>query len=69
MSAITRPSSPPLALTVEGACTALGVSWDVWKEHIAPEVRIVRIGRRQLIPVAELERWLADHAESALERR
>lgn len=58
-----KRSAPTLALSVEQACDALGVSWDTWKEHIAPDVRIVRIGRRKLIAVSELQRWLEDHGE------
>lgn len=54
-----------LALNVAEACGALGVSHDFWAEHIAPDVRIVRRGRRKLIAVAELERWLAESAERA----
>lgn len=57
---------PRLALSVEEACAALGVSWDFWQEHIAPEVRIVRRGRRKLIAVAELERWLGESGETVL---
>ena len=64
MSAIAKPPTPALALSVEQACAALGVSWDTWSEHIAHDVRIVRIGRRKLIAVAELERWLAEHGEA-----
>src|SRR4029079_5018353 len=30
-----------LALSISEACEALGVSWDFWSEHIAPEVRVV----------------------------
>jgi hypothetical protein len=60
-----RPSTPALALTVEQACAALGVSWDTWDEHVAPDVRIVRLGRRKLVPVRELERWLDEHADAA----
>jgi hypothetical protein len=60
---------PRLALNVKEACSALGVSWDVWNAHIEPEVRLVRVGARKVVPVAELERWLADHAETVLERR
>ena len=53
------PQSPPrLALTPAEAATALGVSRDFYDQHIAPELRIVRRGRRRLIPVRELERWL-----------
>jgi excisionase family DNA binding protein len=58
---------PRLALTVAEACQALNVSWDTWHEHIAPYVRMVRIGRRKLVPVAELERWLADNATRLLD--
>jgi hypothetical protein len=53
-----------LALNVEEACAALGVSWDFWAEHIAPEVRVVRRGRRKLVAVSELERWLDRNAEA-----
>jgi excisionase family DNA binding protein len=64
MSAAVKPTTPALALSVEQACQALGVSWDTWRAHIEPEIRLVRLGRRKLVPVAELERWLTDHAEA-----
>ncbi len=69
---MSRPSRsvaqvPRLALSVEEACASLGVSWDFWREHIAGGVRIVRAGRRKLVPVRELERWVSEHAERALE--
>jgi excisionase family DNA binding protein len=57
-------SAPALALSVEQACEALGVSWDTWRAHIEPDVRLVRVGRRKLIPVSELQAWLDRHAES-----
>jgi excisionase family DNA binding protein len=60
---------PRLALTIEQTCEALGVSWDTWHEHIAGEIRIVRLGRRQLVPVSEIQRWLDTRSETALERR
>jgi excisionase family DNA binding protein len=58
-----RRSAPALALSVEQACEALGVSWDTWRAHIEPDVRLVRLGRRKLIPVSELQSWLDRHAE------
>jgi excisionase family DNA binding protein len=59
-----KPSAPTLALSVEQACEALGVSWDTWRAHIEPDVRLVRLGRRKLIPVSELQAWLDRNAES-----
>jgi hypothetical protein len=63
------PAVPKLALSVDEACSALGISWDLWRSSVEPEVRVVRLGRRKLVAVAELERWLADRGEGVLERR
>ena len=43
-----------------------GVSVDFFEEHVMHELRIVRRGRRRLIPVGELERWLEASAELTL---
>lgn len=58
---------PRLALTVEEACVALGIGEDFWRVQIAPEVRIVRRGRRKLVAVAALEAWLAENGERVLD--
>jgi hypothetical protein len=58
---------PKLALSIEEACGALGISWDLWNEHVAGEVRMVRLGRRRLVPVVEIQKWLAEHAELAVD--
>jgi hypothetical protein len=63
----SKVQAPALALTVEQAAAALSVSWDTWHKQIEPDVRIVRLGRRKLVPVSELQRWLDEHAERALE--
>jgi hypothetical protein len=60
---------PRLSLTVQEACAAIGVSWDTWREHVEPDVKLVRLGTRKVVPVAELQRWLAENAETVLERR
>jgi excisionase family DNA binding protein len=61
----SQNSVPRLALSISEACQALGVSHDFWSEHIGPELRIRRVGRRKLVPVAEIERWL-ERGERAL---
>jgi excisionase family DNA binding protein len=57
------PRVPRLALSKREAAEALGVSVDFFDEQIAHELRMVRRGRRRLVPVRELERWLDDHAD------
>jgi excisionase family DNA binding protein len=50
------------ALRLEEAAESLGVCLDFFREHIAPELRIVRKGRIRLIPMTELDRWLDENA-------
>jgi excisionase family DNA binding protein len=51
---------PRLALSPDEAAAALGVSRDYLDEHVIGELRLVRRGRRILIPLVELERWLQE---------
>lgn len=65
-----QPAAPlgRLALSKREAADALGVSVDFLEEHVMHELRIVRRGRRRLIPVRELERWLDANAARVLQR-
>jgi hypothetical protein len=63
----TRPATPALALTVERAAASLSVGWDTFHNEIEPELQIVRIGRRKLVPVSELQAWLERRAERVLD--
>jgi hypothetical protein len=49
----------------------LGVSRDYFDEHVIDELRIVRRGRRILVSIAELERWLdrASAMRGSIDRR
>jgi hypothetical protein len=70
MAAVRAPAqatAPRLALSVTEAAEALGVSPDFFAEHIAPELRVVRRGRRKLIAVRELEARLDRSAARTLE--
>ena len=49
---------PRLAFTATEAAESIGVSPDFFAEHIACDLRWVRRGRKKLVSVAELERWL-----------
>jgi excisionase family DNA binding protein len=56
---------PRLALSPDEAARVLGVSRDYLDEHVICELRVVRRGRRILIALAELERWLDRSAARA----
>jgi len=56
------PEIPRLALSKAEAAQALGISVDFFEEHVMPELRIVRRGRRRLIPTGELMHWLDANA-------
>jgi hypothetical protein len=56
-------SIPRVALTPPEAAAALGVGPTFFDSEIAPELRVIRRGRKRLIPVAELERWTVQNAE------
>ena len=63
-AALTKPSTggqralPRLSVSPGEAAEMLGVSRDYFDEHVIDELRVVRRGRRILIALAELERWL-----------
>jgi hypothetical protein len=57
---------PRIALTPSEASAAIGVGPDFFDANVAPELRIVRRGRKRLVPVSELERWMAENAEQVL---
>lgn len=54
-----------LALSPDEAAAVLGVSRDYLDEHILDELRVVRRGRRILVALDELERWLDRSATRA----
>jgi excisionase family DNA binding protein len=63
---IPATTVPRLALSKTEAAEALGVSIDFLEQHILHELRIVRRGRRRLIPLTELQRWIDNNAHRTL---
>jgi excisionase family DNA binding protein len=61
------PKPPRLALSLDEAAASLGVSRDYFDQHVRPELRVVRRGRRILVAAAELARWLEVSSAKALE--
>ena len=57
---------PRIALTRAEAAASLGLSLNSFERHVQPDLRLVRRGSIRLVPVGELERWLAANAERVL---
>lgn len=60
------PPLPRFALSKAEAAASLGVSTDFLEEHVLPELRVVRRGRKVLITVRELEGWLDESSAGTL---
>ena len=57
-----------VALSRQEAATSLGMSLDSFERHVQPELRLIRRGKLRLVPLAELERWANENAESVFVR-
>jgi hypothetical protein len=56
----------PVNVNTTTAAAMMSVSRDTFRERIEPDLKIVRMGSRKLIPGAELERWTVENAEALL---
>jgi len=77
---IGQPPAPPLptapaavelplvalAVSREQAAALLQISVDTFERRVLPDLRVVQVGRRQLVPVRELEDWVTAKAARAL---
>jgi hypothetical protein len=59
---------PRVALSRQEAAMSLGMSLDSFERHVQPELRLIRRGKLRLVPLAELERWANENAESVFTR-
>ncbi len=62
---VTAVRPPRLALSPEEAAEALGVGRSFFYEHVLPDLRVVRVGRRRLVPVKSIEAYLDRNAARA----
>jgi hypothetical protein len=60
---------PKLALGIDEAAESFSLSRDTFERYVLPELRKARAGRRIVISVKELERWLENNSSRALEGR
>jgi hypothetical protein len=61
-----RPPIPRVTLTPEEAAASLGCGIHYFDEHVRPDLRLIRRGRKVLVPVAELERWVTENTEAPM---
>jgi hypothetical protein len=47
------------------AAASIGMSRRAFYEHVLPDLRVVRVGRCRLVPVAELRAWCDANATRA----
>jgi excisionase family DNA binding protein len=59
-------SNQRLALSPIEAAASLGMSRDTFDKYVRDELRLVRVGRKVLVPASELTRWLERNAARSL---
>lgn len=55
-----------VALSIDEAAASIGVSRDTFERYVLAELRVLRVGRRVLVPTRELERYAEKHASRPL---
>jgi hypothetical protein len=65
MSEIVMGMSP-VAVTRETAAAALGIGLTMFSERVQPDLQVIRVGAKVLIPTSELQRWVEANAEKTL---
>lgn len=61
-----RPRPAALLVSLDEAARRLAISRDSLDRYVVIELRLVSIGRRTLVPVSELERYVERHAATPL---
>ena len=56
----------PVAVSREDAALLLSVGLTFFEEEIQPELKLIRRGRKRLVPVSELPRWVRANAAPVL---
>jgi hypothetical protein len=59
-------SLSPVAVSRETAAAALGMGLTMFSERVQPELRVIRVGAKVLIPTSELQRWVEANADKVL---
>jgi hypothetical protein len=54
---------PRIGLTRAEAAASMGMSLTSFEQYVQPHLSIYRHGKLRIVPVAELERFLAEHSE------
>jgi hypothetical protein len=57
---------PSVATGPDGGAAMLNMSRDHFERHVAPELRVIRSGRRKLYLTREIETWAETNAARTL---
>jgi hypothetical protein len=52
---------PRYALTPAEAAASIGVGPDFFDANVRPHLRLIREGRKVLVPTDEIQRWVAEN--------
>lgn len=59
----------PVLVSRADAASMMGLSLRHFQRYVQPDLPVVRIGRRTLVPVIEVEHWISERVEEPPSRR
>lgn len=59
----TTGTSPPLCVTRQEAAAKMGISLRHFELEVQPHIKLLTLGRRKLVPMVELEKFIRLFAE------
>jgi hypothetical protein len=62
----SRTPPPRIAVSVTEAADSVGLSLNEFTRYVLPKLRVIRQGRRKLVPLSELEKWAEKNAARPL---
>ena len=63
-----NPNLSLVAVPLEEAAASLGLSLKTFNKQIRPHVPLIRLGRKVVVRVDDLERWARDNAQRTVDQ-
>lgn len=54
---------PRRGVNKEEAAAIIGVGMDLYREHIDKQIRTIKVGTKEIVPIFEIDRYMEENAD------